>query len=85
MVAHYSVLKVLPRYVHTLTSGIPPITAFEKAGLKIQFNFERSPSNPAVTAITLTATNFTPTPITNFLFQATLPKVSRGPTEWMVI
>ena len=65
--------------MHPHPLDIPPITAFEKAGLKIQFNFERSPSNPSVTAITLSATNVTPTPMTNFLFQAAVPKVSGAP------
>ena len=62
---------------HSLSPAIPPITAFEKAGLKVQFNFERNPANPVVTAITLTATNFTPAPLSNFLFQAAVPKVSQ--------
>lgn len=54
--------------------NIPPITVFEKAGLKIQFNFDRSPTTPAVIAITLTAFNSTPAPMSNFLFQAAVPK-----------
>ena len=63
-----------PTHTHTHT-GIPSITAFEKNGLKVDFNFERSPSNPAVTAITLTATNSTSSPMTDFIFQAAVPKV----------
>lgn len=54
--------------------GIPSITAFEKNGLKLVFSFERSPSSPVVTAITLSATNSTALPMTDFLFQAAVPK-----------
>ena len=62
--------------VVVFVGGIPNITAFEKNGLKIIFSFERNPSNPAVAAITLSATNSNPFPITDFLFQAAVPKVS---------
>ncbi|XP_070574228.1 AP-1 complex subunit gamma-1-like isoform X2 [Ptychodera flava] len=52
---------------------IPSLVAFEKAGLKIDFNFEKD-SNPAVTNIMLTATNSTMFPMTEFVFQAAVPK-----------
>ena len=51
------------------------MTAFEKNGLKVDFDFERSPSNPAVTAIALSATNSSSFPMTDFIFQAAVPKV----------
>ena len=53
------------------------MTAFDKGGLKIEFAFEKVPSNPAnIVAISLSARNFNPVPLTDFLFQAAVPKVS---------
>ena len=56
-------------------SIIPPIIAFDKNGLKLEFSFERSLENPTLTIISLTATNSSPYPIEEFLFQAAVPKV----------
>ena len=53
------------------------MTAFDKGGLKIEFDFEKVPSNPAnIVTISLKVCNFNPVPITDFLFQAAVPKVS---------
>ena len=57
--------------------GIPSITAFEKNGLLVKFSFERDPLDSTVYHITLTATNSTPLPFTDFLFQAAVPKVKK--------
>lgn len=53
------------------------MTAFEKAGLRIIFSFQRSPNplNPSLIAITLTATNSNSSPMTDFVFQCAVPKV----------
>ena len=61
--------------VYRLCTGIPGMTAYEKNGLKVDFSFERSPTNPTVVAITLIATNSTNHAVTDFLFQTAVPKV----------
>ncbi|XP_053555433.1 AP-1 complex subunit gamma-1 [Bombina bombina] len=55
-------------------SGIPPITAYNKNGLKIDFTFERSSTNTSVTVITTQASNNTDSDMTDFVFQAAVPK-----------
>ena len=57
-------------------TGFPPITAFENNGLKINFTFEKVPGNPSnVVSIMVTATNSLAFPMTDFVFQAAVPKV----------
>lgn len=56
--------------------GIPSITAFEKNGLKIIFEFDKPPDNPQMIIINLIATNHSLAPINDFLFQAAVPKVN---------
>lgn len=59
--------------------GIPSITAFENNGLKINFAFEKVPGNPSnVVSIMVTATNSLAFPMTDFVFQAAVPKVCVG-------
>lgn len=57
------------------STGIPSITAYNKNGLKIDFTFERSNTNPSVTVITIQASNSTELDMTDFVFQAAVPKV----------
>lgn len=57
------------------SAGIPSITAYNKNGLKIDFTFERSNTNPSVTVITIQASNSTELDMTDFVFQAAVPKV----------
>uniref|UniRef100_A0A8C9VVN3 AP-1 complex subunit gamma n=1 Tax=Scleropages formosus TaxID=113540 RepID=A0A8C9VVN3_SCLFO len=54
--------------------SIPPMTAYNKNGLKIDFTFERSNSNPNVAVITIHASNSTEADMTDFVFQAAVPK-----------
>uniref|UniRef100_A0A8C9SUR3 AP-1 complex subunit gamma n=1 Tax=Scleropages formosus TaxID=113540 RepID=A0A8C9SUR3_SCLFO len=54
--------------------GIPPMTAYNKNGLKIDFTFERSNTNPNIAIITIHAANSTEAEMTNFVFQAAVPK-----------
>uniref|UniRef100_A0A8C9SES9 AP-1 complex subunit gamma n=1 Tax=Scleropages formosus TaxID=113540 RepID=A0A8C9SES9_SCLFO len=62
-------------YYHILyVSCIPPMTAYNKNGLKIDFTFERSNSNPNVAVITIHASNSTEADMTDFVFQAAVPK-----------
>ncbi|XP_020609742.1 AP-1 complex subunit gamma-1-like [Orbicella faveolata] len=57
------------------SSGFPSITAFENNGLKINFGFEKVPGNPSnVVSIMMTATNSLAQPMTDFVFQAAVPK-----------
>lgn len=57
------------------STGFPSITAFESNGLKIDFAFEKVPGNPSnVVSIMVTATNSLTFPMTDFVFQAAVPK-----------
>jgi AP-1 complex subunit gamma-1 len=56
------------------TTGIPSIVAFDKNGLKVTFTFNRDPANPTSFTIHLTAVNATANTMTDFLFQAAVPK-----------
>jgi AP-1 complex subunit gamma-1 len=58
------------------STGIPSITAYEKGGVKIDFNFEKDPNNPSISTITVNAVNSLSVPMTDFVFQAAVPKVS---------
>ncbi|KAL0187785.1 hypothetical protein M9458_014884, partial [Cirrhinus mrigala] len=57
-----------------IAAGIPPMTAYNKNGLKIEFTFERSNPNPNIAVITIHATNSTEADMTEFVFQAAVPK-----------
>lgn len=57
--------------------GIPPMTAYNKNGLKIDFTFERANPNPNIAVITIHASNSTEADMTDFVFQAAVPKVNR--------
>ncbi|XP_027198587.1 adaptor protein complex 1, gamma subunit [Dermatophagoides pteronyssinus] len=57
-----------------VSEKISPITAFDKNGLKIVFQFERCADNPLTISITMIATNTTDQPMNDFLFQAAVPK-----------
>ena len=59
----------------TVCLDIPSIVAFEKNSLKIVFHFERDPNTPTTIKITLNAINSLSSPMTEFLFQAAVPKV----------
>ncbi|XP_020110400.1 AP-1 complex subunit gamma-2 [Ananas comosus] len=52
----------------------PTITAFESSTLKIAFSFEKQPEKPQVTLISATFTNLSSSTLTNFIFQAAVPK-----------
>lgn len=52
------------------------MTAYNKNGLKIDFTFERANPNPSIAVITIHASNATEADMTDFVFQAAVPKVS---------
>lgn len=56
-------------------AAIPPMTAYNKNGLKIDFTFERANPNPNIAVITIHASNTTDADMTDFVFQAAVPKV----------
>uniref|UniRef100_A0A8C5HWY2 AP-1 complex subunit gamma n=1 Tax=Gouania willdenowi TaxID=441366 RepID=A0A8C5HWY2_GOUWI len=56
------------------STGIPPMTAYNKNGLKIDFTFERANPNPNIAVITIHASNSTEADMTDFVFQAAVPK-----------
>ncbi|KAI4460932.1 adaptin alpha/gamma/epsilon [Holotrichia oblita] len=53
---------------------VPILTAFEKNGLKIIFALEKLPDTSNTLSINVTATNTTLSNMTDFLFQAAIPK-----------
>ncbi len=57
------------------------MTAYNKNGLKIEFTFERSNPNPNIAVITIHATNSTEVDMTEFVFQAAVPKVCSFPSS----
>ncbi|XP_061101111.1 AP-1 complex subunit gamma-1-like [Conger conger] len=63
-----------PPLFNDITAAIPPMTAYNKNGLKIEFTFERANPNPNVAVITIHASNGTEAEMTDFVFQAAVPK-----------
>ncbi|KRT82627.1 hypothetical protein AMK59_3340 [Oryctes borbonicus] len=53
---------------------VPTLTAFERNGLKITFALEKLPEASNTLSINVTATNTTLSNMTDFLFQAAIPK-----------
>lgn len=56
------------------SSGATPITAFNKNGLLVEFMCERDNSQATVCVLNVKASNSSPTPMTDFVFQAAVPK-----------
>ena len=50
------------------------VTAYEKGGLKIMFQCVRAPENPTMIQLNTLFTNSSPGAITEFIFQAAVPK-----------
>ncbi|KAM6589250.1 hypothetical protein CsatA_011855 [Cannabis sativa] len=55
-------------------SAFPSIVAFESSNLKAVFNFSKTPGNPQTTLIQAIFTNLSSDIITDFIFQAAVPK-----------
>lgn len=53
----------------------PPILAYSKNGLTVTFYCEKDPSDITQTLLRAEYANTTPTPMSNFIFQAAVPKV----------
>uniref|UniRef100_A0AAQ5X297 AP-1 complex subunit gamma n=1 Tax=Amphiprion ocellaris TaxID=80972 RepID=A0AAQ5X297_AMPOC len=67
-------LSSQPLFNDIAAAGIPPMTAYNKNGLKIDFTFERANPNPNIAVITIHASNSTEADMTDFVFQAAVPK-----------
>lgn len=63
-----------PLFNDIAAAAIPPMTAYNKNGLKIDFTFERANPNPNIAVITIHASNTTDADMTDFVFQAAVPK-----------
>jgi len=59
-----------------LVADIGSIVAYDKNGLRIIFACERSPDSPLTTCVTMTAHNNSAATMSDFLFQAAVPKVN---------
>ncbi|CAM0912965.1 unnamed protein product [Alopecurus aequalis] len=55
-------------------TSYPPITAFQSATLKITFNFKKQSGKPQETTMHVSFTNLTSATLTDFMFQAAVPK-----------
>ena len=63
-------------YSLSFNLGIPSVTAYNKNGVKIDFNFQKVDNNPAnILDIALIVSNVLAVPVTDFVFQAAVPKV----------
>ncbi|KAL3677813.1 hypothetical protein R1sor_020769 [Riccia sorocarpa] len=60
--------------VPATTSAYPTITALETSGLKVLFDFVKPPGNAQSTVIKASYINLSPSPYTDFIFQAAVPK-----------
>ncbi|XP_059176379.1 AP-1 complex subunit gamma-1-like [Physella acuta] len=56
------------------TSALPVVTAFNKDGLLIEFNCQKANNDATKTVINMKATNSSPFPMLDFVFQAAVPK-----------
>ncbi|CAI5958077.1 unnamed protein product [Closterium sp. NIES-64] len=54
--------------------SFPGIVALESRGLRITFEFAKDPAAPQSTTISASYTNSSPSPLTDFVFQAAVPK-----------
>ena len=64
-------------YFNFVQLGSPSVSVFNKNGLDIQFSFDTSKLQATNSIlITMAATNSLMSPMTNFVFQAAVPKVS---------
>lgn len=72
--------SILPSKLDFLLSNIfsilelQSVTAYEKNGLKVDFSFDRPIDNPNLMIVTLTANSSYGSTLSDFLFQAAVPK-----------
>lgn len=63
-------------WVCTDWTVFPSIVAMRSKGLKVTFDFAKASGSPQTTVIKASYYNTSPTPYTDFIFQAAVPKVS---------
>eukprot|EP01137_Pigoraptor_chileana_P033022 Opistho-2@23321 len=66
----------LPSSGGAVASGPSGTIAFEKGGVRVVFAYDYQPGNPILT-INITATSSLPVPVSNFVFQAAVPKTMK--------
>ncbi|XP_046841939.1 LOW QUALITY PROTEIN: AP-1 complex subunit gamma-1-like, partial [Xenia sp. Carnegie-2017] len=69
--------NLIPSFNQPLAAqqGIPSLIAYDKNGIKIDFSFQKVENNPAnIVDISLNVTNAMAVPVTDFVFQAAVPK-----------
>lgn len=59
-------------------AGPYKLTAFDKNGLKVELTCERDNGQPNVTIINVKSTNSTATTMSDYIFQAAVPKVTKS-------
>ena len=59
-----------------VTPSIPSLVAYDQNGLKLTYEFERNDSDPKILIIRMKAQNSYDKPMSDFLFQAAVPKVN---------
>ncbi|XP_078096460.1 ADP-ribosylation factor-binding protein GGA1-like [Mustelus asterias] len=61
------------------TSSVPPVTAFDRDGFRVLFNFAKAPplGRPDLLVVVITLLSSAPTPIKSITFQAAVPKVMK--------
>lgn len=67
--------KLSLKYFFLITVEVPSITALNKSGLKILFTWEKSKEQLDTVNMTMTAYNSLSSTMTDFLFQAAVPRV----------
>jgi hypothetical protein len=77
-------------YLLSFNLGIPSVTAYNKNGVKIDFNFQKVDNNLAnILDIALIVSNALAVPVTDFVFQAAVPKVGHidilGANSWKYV
>ncbi|RUS72129.1 hypothetical protein EGW08_020102 [Elysia chlorotica] len=56
------------------SNSLSPMAVFNKAGLLVEFTCQRASNDPTRTVINMKATNSSPYPMSDFVFQAAVPK-----------
>ena len=61
--------------VHSCSGSLAPVIAYDKSGIRILLHYGRDRPRPDVEVMALSTMSTNTCPITNFSFQAAVPKV----------
>lgn len=64
-------------FTSSLSAALPVVTAFNKNCLLVEFSCQRNNNDATSTVINMKATNSSPFPMNDFVFQAAVPKVNK--------